>query len=270
MIISEFGAGLGDVITLIYNSERYNILEKLSPEDRAMVVLMSHNPYSRELFLWHPKVRQIDLRDVGFWWPWEDEQKRSEHHLPPAQPLRLIRQESVKFYPSPEDYAILQTLESFPYVVMSAAAGGLDRNIPDGICEDISQWITDRGQREFGLRVVVVGRTYGAGKRAERRFTPRAGLIDMIDRLTVPGTIELILRSRGVVCCHSSMCLIAWYLNRPVFLLYPKHVKEREFDRPAHQYTIGKDSPTTVHLEFGSYNRSALDRFIDIAGKTSP
>ncbi|MCI0528777.1 MAG: hypothetical protein L0Y56_15165 [Nitrospira sp.] len=267
MIISEFGAGLGDVITLIYNSERYNILEKLAPDERAMVILMSHNPHAKELFLWHPKAKQIEIRDVGFWWPSEDKKKRAEHHLPPAQPLHLIRQESVKFYPSPEDYAILETLKSFPYVVMNAAAGGIDRNIPEDICEDISQGITGSGQRDFGLRMVVVGRTYNAGKRKERKFIPRGGLIDMVDRLTVPGTIELIARSRGVVCCHSAICLIAWYLKKPVFLLYPNDVKEREFNRPAHQYTIGKDFPTTIHLEFDDYKRAILDRFINLVGK---
>lgn len=269
MIISEFGAGLGDVLTLIYNSERYNVLEKLAPNEKAMVILMSHNPHAKELFLWHPKAGQIDLHDVGFWWPWEDEKKRAEHRLPAAQPLRLIRQESVKFYPSPEDYAILKTLESFPYVVLNAAAGGVDRNIPADICEAISQGLTDRGQREFGLRAVIVGRTYNADKRTEHRFVSRPGLIDMIDRLSVPGTIELIARSRGVVCCHSAMCLMAWYLKKPVFLLYPKHVKDREFDRPAHQYTFGKDFPTTIHLEFDDYKRAILDRFINIAGKPS-
>lgn len=267
MIISEFGAGLGDVITLIYNSERYNILETLKPDQKAMIVLMCNNPYTKELFLWHPKAKQFDIRDVGFWWPWEDKEKRRQHGLPQAQPLELRRQESVRFYPSPEDYEVLKTLESFPYLVMSASAGGVDRNIPEPICEDISKANSERGQKEFGLRTVVVGRSYSPEKRKERKFIPRSGLIDLIDRLTVPGTIELIARSRGVVCCHSAVCLIAWYLNKPVFLAYPKEVKEREFNKPAHQYTIGKDSPTTMHMEFGEYTRGKFDRFLNIAGK---
>lgn len=268
MIISEFGAGLGDVITLIHHSPRYNILETLAPNDQAMIVIMSNNPHTKEIFSWHPKAKQFDIRDVGFWWPWEDEEKRKEHKLPPAQPLLLTRQKEVKFYPSPEDLDVLKSLGSAPYIVINVAAGGVDRNIPVDICEDAVGAIVERGQREFGFRAVVIGRKYNVGKRVEYKFPPRPGLIDLTDQLSVPGTIELVARSRGVLCCHSAICLIAWYAKKPVFLVYPQHVKDREFNRPAHQYTFGKDFSTTRHVEFSEYKRAIFERWITHIGRT--
>lgn len=269
MVISEFGAGLGDILTLVYNSDRYNCLEKMGPDERAMIVLMSHNPHAKELFLWHPNSKQFSIHDVGFWWPDQDREKRAEYNLPPAQPFHFVKQDSAKFYPSPKDYEILSTLESFPFVVMNACAGGPDRNIPDAICEDISQAITGRGHEEFGIRTVVVGRSYRLDKRRERKFVERGGLIDLTDKLSVPGTLELIARSRGAICCHSAMCLASWYVKKPTFLLYPKDVGTREFDKPAHQYTFGKDFPSTIHIDFGSYKRAVTERFINIVGKAT-
>lgn len=266
MIISEFGAGLGDVVTLVYSSDRYNILEKLPQNDRALIVLMCHNPYVRELFLWHPKSAQFDIRDVGFWWPHEDKTKRLQYGLPEAQPFHYVPQESARFYPSPEDFKILDTLTSFPYVVVNAAAGSIDRNIPDDMCEDIAEGIVANGHDKYGLRVVVVGRSFNMASRKEHKFVRRGGLIDLTDRLSVPGTFELVARSAGVVCCLSAICLLSWRIKKPVFLMYPIEVRDREFSKPAHQYTYGKDQKTTMHLDFQSYSRKEIVTFTEMVG----
>lgn len=267
--ISEFGGGLGDMVTLIHWSDRYTRLETLGSEERAQIILMCHNPFAKELFLWHPKTTQFDIRDCGFWWPWEDAEKRKLHGLGPAQPIVLSRQDAVKFYPSPEDLEIIETLESFPYVVVSAGAGGRDRNIPDRIYEEVVQTVVERGHREYGLRVVTVGRTYNETLRSEPKFIPRGGIVNLIDRLSVPGTLELIARSVGVFCCFSAVCLSAWYAAKPVFLLYPRDVRDREFLRPPHQYTFGKDFKTTMHVDFDNYKRSDADLFVTMVGETA-
>lgn len=267
MRIVEFGAGLGDVITMIYSSDRYVGLETLPANEKAMIVLMSHNPYAQELFLWHPKISQFEIRDLGFWWPWEDEENRKAHKLPPAQKFEYVPQKEVKFYPSPEDYKIIDKLKS-PYIVLSMAAGGYDRNFPAEISEDIANIICSEGQAKYGFQAVSVGRTYNYGKREEHYFTKRQGMVDLIDQLTVPGTIELVARSKGVICCHSAVCLIAWYQKKPVYLLYPKAVQEREFDnRAPHQYTIGKDYPTTMHTQFANYKKDDVRIFMEMAAK---
>lgn len=268
MRVVEFGGGLGDTITMIYSSERYVGLEALPPDEKALIVLMSHNPFTRELFLWHPNASRFEIKDLGFWWPWEDEKNRALHKLPPAQKFEYSPQKSVKFYPSPSDFKLLEQLH-FPYIVMASAAGGIERNIPGEIVEDMSSIICTEGQKDYGFREVVVGRSYGYGKREEHTFIPRGGIVNFMDELSVPGMIELIARSKGVICCHSAVCLIAWYLKKPVYLLYPKEVQEREFDnRAPHQYTIGKDFPTTMHTQFANYKKEDVKVFLEMASKS--
>jgi len=262
MMVSEFSGGLGDVISQIYNSKQYTALEHLPPTQKAMVILMSHNPHVKELFHWHPNAAQFDIRDVGFWWPLDDPHKRSLHRLPPAQPFHIVRQMHVTFFPSPEDLKILSTLGPTPYLVINAGAGTVDRNLPMQVCEDALELIAGEGFRQDSLRAIAVGSTYSLGNRKEPRLPDSPLLTNLVDRLSVPGTIELIRKCVGVLCCFSAMCLAAWYLNKPVFLTYPQHVKRKEFDRPANHYTFGRSRPTTMHMDFATYKKSALALFL--------
>lgn len=255
----EFGAGLGDQITLAFTSDRYNCLERLEPREQVTIVLMSHNPFSKELFQWHPKAKQMIVRDLGFWWPKDDAERRAFHKLPTAQPFVYQRQESCRFYPSPEDGQTLGYLGSLGgYVIVNAAAGGIDRNIPVEICERSIDLILKRGYTP-----VVIGRTYGSN-RAEVAVRERPGVVNLIDGLSVPGTALALQGAAGVLCCHSAICLLSWYLKRPVFLMYPEHVKVREFDREAHQYTFGKDYATTRHMQFSEYTPQKFEQFLSI------
>lgn len=255
----EFGAGFGDVVTLMYTSDRYNSLEHIGDED-VTVVLMCHNPFVRELFQWHPNADRLKIMDLGFWWPKEDAERRAFHKLPPAQPFVYQVQKSCRFYPSPEDIGILQYLYSLNgYVLINASAGGLDRNIPSHLCErSIDVFL------EAGYTVVVIGRTYGEN-RAEVKIADRPNVVNLIDCLSIPGTALAIEKASGVFCCHSSVSLLSWHLRRPVFLLYPEDVKKRDF-HSVHQYTIGKDFPTTMHMEFSEYSVEKARRFISIMG----
>lgn len=264
--IVEFGAGLGDVVTLMYTSTRYNSLERIEKDEAVTVVLMCHNPHVRELFLWHPKASQMKIMDLNFWWPKEDAERRAFHKLPSAQPFIYEPQKSCNFYPNPEERHIFDYLKSQgPYLLVSASAGSADRNIPQNIYEEAIGAALDRG-----LKVVVVGRSYKHNGRVELEVKSRPNVTNLIDCLSVPATAKLIERASAVFCCHSAICLLAWYMKKPVFLLYPRHVKEREFDRPAHQYTVGKDFKTTTHLEFGDYKREIFDQFVVAARKASP
>jgi hypothetical protein len=48
--------------------------------------------------------------------------------------------------------------------------------------------------------------------------------------------------------------------------MYPKEVRDREFFKPPHQYTLGKDWKTTMHLDFGSYSRKEIATFVEMVG----
>jgi hypothetical protein len=261
-VYCEFPGGLGDVVNYMYTSSRYNRLETLEPDERATVVLLCHNPFAKELFEWHPKRSRMTVRDFGFWWPSEDHIQRPHHGLPPApQPYVASLQEKCIFHVSPADLQVLAALKTGkPYLAIGAAAGGVDRNIPAEICERSADLAIDRG-----WSVAVVGRTYGQN-RSEIRLRPRPGIIDLVDRLSIPGTAMAIEGASGVLCCHSAVCLLSWYMKRPVFVLYPEHVQAREFGAINH-YSFGKDYPTTRHMEFSQYSRERFDEFLSIAGK---
>lgn len=254
----EFGGGLGDTVTLMYTSDRYNCLERLEPNERATVILMSHNPHVHELFRWHPKKPQLTVRDLGFWWPKDDAERRARHQLSPAQQFIFKLQEKCSFYPSPEDLKILGPVKSGgPYVVLSGAAGGLDRNIPQSLCEQFADQAIAKG-----WKVVVIGRTYGEN-RAEIRLRERPGVVHLIDRLSIPGTAKILEGAAAVVCPHSGVCLLSWYLKRPVFLLYPQHVKDAHF-HSVHQYTFGKDYEGTRHMLFSECSPEKIQEFLSV------
>lgn len=254
---SEFGGGLGDCVTLMYTSDRYNCLELLEDVEQATVVLMSHNPFIRELFEWHPKRSQLEIRDLGFWWPKDDAERRAHHKLPPAQPFVFKLQEKCSFYPSPADVRVLGDVLK-PFVVVAAAAGGMDRNVPVELCERFVDQAIARG-----YRVIIVGRTYGQN-RSEIRLRPRDKVIDLVDRLSIPGTAVLLEHAAGVLVAHSGICLLSWYLKRPVFLLYPPHVKSTHF-HSVHQYTFGKDYETTRHMLFSECSQARIEEFLSSA-----
>lgn len=264
MRIVEFGAGWGDVVTLMYTSTRYNSLERINANEVVTVVLMCHNPFIKELFQWHPKAAQMTVRDLGFWWPKDDAERRAFHQLPPAQPFVYDLQKSCTFYPGANDMSVLRHLRSLDgYVVINAAAGGPDRNIPVELCErSIDLFL------EAGLTVVVIGRTYGQN-RTEVNLRERPNVINLIDCLSVPGTAVVLEHAAGVFCCHSAVSLLSWYLKRPVFLLYPEDVKRRDF-HSIHQYTFGKDYPTTMHMEFSEYTPEKVKRFIALLWTARP
>ncbi len=251
----ELGGGLGDTVTLMYTSDRYNSLDLLGPDERATVVCMSHNPFVPELFRWHPKRDQFTVRDVGFWWPNEDAAERAKHQLPPAQPFVFKLQEKCSFYPSPADVRVLGDVLK-PFVVVAAAAGGMDRNVPVEACERFVDQAIARG-----YRVIVVGRTYG-NNRAEIRLRPREKMVDLVDRLSIPGTAVLLEHAAAVLAAHSGICLLSWYLKVPVLLLYPEHVRAAHF-HSVHQYTFGKDFPTTRHMLFSECGKERMDEFFD-------
>lgn len=257
-MIQEFGAGLGDIVTVMYSSARYNALDKLGPDEKATIVLMSHNPFAKELFLWHRNSSRFEIKDLGFWWPKDDSEKRAFHKLPPAQPFVYEPQESCRFYPAPSDHQTLEYLHSIgPYVVVSASAGGPDRNIPKELVERTVDVFL-----RCSIPVVVIGRTYGE-HRSEVPVDERPDVINLVDRLTIPGTAVAIEKAAGVFCCHSSISLLSWRLKKPVFLLYPEDVRKRDF-HSVHQYTIGKDYPTTIHMEFSQWAAPHAERFVTI------
>jgi hypothetical protein len=250
----RFAGGLGDIANYMWTSDSYNCLDRLESDEQATVVLVCHNPFAKELFQWHPKRSRFSVKDLGFWWPNQDAEMSRKHGIPREQPYVGMLQERCNLYPSPEDLRVLGELRKCaPYIVMSTSAGSVDRNIPSPICEQAVDLAIG-----LGFKVIQVGRTYGES-RSEVKLLGRPGFLNLIDRLSVPGTALALEGAAGIFTCFSASLLFSWHLKRPVFLLYPEAVGGREFHCVSH-YTFGKDNPDTRHMAFSGYSR---ERFIE-------
>ena len=65
----QFSGGLGDVINQIYTTNKYAFLEKLKPEDIVDIVIICSNPFADELFKYHPKANQFNIKLFNWWHP---------------------------------------------------------------------------------------------------------------------------------------------------------------------------------------------------------
>lgn len=264
----EYGGGLGDVVNHVFWHSCYRYIEELGPEDKARVVLLSHNPYAKEFFLWHPKRHLLEIENLGYTHKGNDPDWRKEKGLPvPPKCDHPHSSAQIRFYPSPDDSEwIKMALNHTPYVIFSVSAGQQDRTIPVGIVDNATR-------RAFakGFKPVFVGRNYvhhwngcstpPVPKRKE--VEPNSLALNLIDRVSVPGVLELIRNAAGVFACHSSMCLASWHLNRPVFVLYEKNTKERYFSGEFVGYSFGAGRPDGDHGLFEEYTGEKMDNWLD-------
>jgi len=254
----EFGGGLGDIINQIYLSGNYQFLDKLSKDNTADIYIISHNPYAPELFKWHPNSEFINIHECGYWHPLDNDKKRPELGIPMRiSPVAKLSSDIV-FYNNSDDKKILSSFLNEKFIVLSASAGELHRNIPISILDNIVLKFN-----ELGIAIVTVGRDYSRVLREEVRTF---GTIDLINKLSIPGTLNLIKMSVGLITCHSALNLYAWHINKPQLLLYPEDVKNRHF-LVKDQWSFGKDFENTVHCTFDNYNMAEhLSKFINIIG----
>lgn len=255
----EFGGGLGDVFHQMYHRGGYNVLRDLEPGESAKVVLISHNPYVKELFEHHPKRHQIQLHDLGYWHGAEaDKQGRKLHKLPPpGENAKLPEKDSdVVFHCPAQDDEFIAAIPR-PFIALSLAAGLPDRTIPREIVEEVLPRL-----RAAGYTLVSTGRTYERHGRKEHSLNAyNADVIDAVDHLTVPGTAKLVQASAGLVTCHSALNILGWVLHKPQLLLYPHSVYERHIQHKD-QWAFGIDQPESIHAEFDAFTPELVDRFI--------
>ena len=264
----ELFGGLGDVFLSIYHTKNYEILDTLSPEDRATITLLVHNPAVRELFEWHPKRRQFDIKEIGLVQPpTPDTRPKLGIPQPTFDLIGLRPPNPLTYYPSPADQKVLAELESLgDYIIFNTTAGQKDRNLPLAAQEQAAALAIDAG-----FHVVHVGRTYNhltridgpwAGHHVEQRMLPRAGVLDCVDKLSVPGTALAVQGAAATFCCHSALCILSWFMKKPVFVMYPKRDPEIGYFRNGSPWTFGRDYTTTVHRTLGEWNPEEFCNFL--------
>lgn len=267
MRVIEIGGGLGDVFIDIFNSDMYTQLDTLPKNESVQVVLRSANPGISDLFRWHPRSAQMEIIEVGSGDPWGPEQRKKFGVGEPTP--RLARNGApVIFYPSKEDRQLLSNM-SKPYIVFAISAGWPSVNIPLPIAEQAADIAIAKK-----LTVITVGRSYSnvlrnfrdgtesVVPREESRLTSRPGVIDTIDRLSVPGLASLVNGAVGSFCCHSSLLSISWQFRRPVFALYHE-MKQREWTEKAGT-TWGRDFPETKSVCLNDWKPEVFGEFINL------
>jgi hypothetical protein len=266
--VFEFSPGFGDILTISHTTNGYRQLMSVQPNERVCVVVASPNPHSHELFLWHPKAAQFDIFNFGYWGPDILLQMKKLRGIPlTTVPYAAEDNAGLKFYPSERDLAKLEQLCDLPFIALFPAAGYKYKNIPPHIISDLVSSILSAG-----LRVVVGGRNYipnglnsvGSAHRCEPRVPSLPGVVNLVDELSAPGSIELVRRSVGVICCHSSMCLESWYQKKPVFLMYPNEVVARRHLDPE-PFWFGMKYATTAESSFDNYRSDHFKRFVEMA-----
>jgi hypothetical protein len=266
-LYAEYVGGLGDAILRMYLSGDgwYGPLERLTGRDHAVVVLMCHNPYLAEVFQWHPKQEQIHVVDLGFttpFHPWENPGWRIAHGLPQQAPCPPhLPAKTLQFFPSPEDSKILAELRTKKYVIMCATAGTREKTIPAYPRE-----IMASAAVEAGFEVAIVGRSkYFFGERRED-VRPRQGIMNLVDRLSVPGVAEAVKTAAGIISADTSVLHMAWQEHRPVFLLYNRWCLENLVSRGPVGYMQGIERPDTDHMEFSAFNADRFRKWIGARG----
>ena len=247
----EYGGGLGDIFQQMYAHGTYTSLQALRPDEGATVTLITHNPFAPELFANHPKRAQLQICAPGYWLPEHDSANRRRLSLPPFSSRWLTRR--------------VRAAARAPDVLSDGRRRGGDpdceRRGPTGGTADRRV----RGERRRAAQVAAAaargadcrrrrgGRLLAGVRRPHLRAQlPRraqgfsAGLgVELVDRLTVPGTAQLVQEAAGVVCCHSSISMLAWMERKPVLLLYPDSTSTTRSSGLA-RWALGIDYTETV------------------------
>lgn len=260
----EFNGGLGDVFTQMYTKKRYAGLNNLRDGDTCIVNLITTNKFARELFEYHPKKEQLIVRQFD-WTPHPTAEYRQSVGLPPSITDTLLpSSDHVMFYPWGTDVDAFSQLPP-KYVVLAPSAGNHIRNIPRDIMLSIMDSLAAQD-----IKMILTGRTFihysptsdSLDYYRNEDLYDHPTIINLQDKLSVPGTAVVVQKAAGIVTCHGALNLLAWHNRIPTLLLYPKEVLNRHRLSSSDQWMFGIEYPETVHSLFHDYTPELLSKFI--------
>lgn len=251
--------GVGDVLLAIFNSDMYTRLDKLT-ELEVEVVVVEINPFLHELFEHHPKRQFFKLIHQGLnEFPLDDAWRikkglapiRGHHH----------REDEVVFYPSPRDLEILATLPT-RYACLALSAGHPERNLSDRAAKIATELVI-----EAGYTPVFIGRSYNvtSGLCSHPHWEvkrPRGG-IDLVDKLTLPGSLRCIENATFTISAFSSAMLMSQFRKKPTLAIYPDKYKWNLFtDVNNQRFAAMCTQPGSTVLTEGEASVDAIRRFV--------
>ena len=258
--------GLGDAFIVLHESTGYEDLERLGPDERARVYVISHNPFVPEVFRWHPRAAQIDVFPARhFFLDYADPAERARAGIPPEpiDPNPGRPRGPVRFWPSPEDRETIEKeLPRGPFLAVAPTSSGVeieDRNIPARVLEAALA-----EARRQSIPFVLLGRTY-QGPHAPKAAPARPsgpGVVDLTDRLSVPGTAEAVKRCGAILTAHSALLILAWYERKPNFAVVPPEYERRDFAAPS-PFGFGKGYPESTRSLPEAFPPDLFGGFLD-------
>lgn len=255
----SLGGGLGDVFQHMMRDDGYGQLMNMGPEDFCDIWLVCHNPFIQELFAHHPKKDQFKVVWPGYFGPQVDAQERLRWGVSDRDSLPPGNRGKVQFYPSAEDYAVLNSLGDKRLVVLSPTAGTGDRSISDAVVQAMIQDLKAKD-----VQIVGAGRNYVREGRKEFDYSAYPEVISVVDRLSIPGTIELINRSYAVISSHSAVCLMAWWARKRHLLVLPKCISwVNNMDKGENnEYTFGLFYPENQLVYTEEYSKENIAKLL--------
>jgi ADP-heptose:LPS heptosyltransferase len=267
LIEVETTGGLGDAFITFHETDAYERICAMQPREQAVVTIISHNPFVHEIFKWHPKRDQIKVLSSKFFFhEYSNTPQRRNAGLTDSPPPKCARRRRlpIPFFASPQDEVVLASkLPRVPYLAIAPTSSGMEienRSLPATLVE------TAIGiSRSRDIPVVILGRNYQGPHAYKPGYTgaSQAGVVDLIDQLTVPGTAHAIKRAAAVLSAHSALLLLSWYERKPTFVAYPPKYFQHDFSNPISPFVFGKDYPETDHMLFKDYKPTRFESFLD-------
>ncbi len=193
---------------------RLEDFKKKNPEVRVKVIMENHNPQSKELLKLHPCIDEIE--QIPWQAPKSEDKNRWLKDYDSYKNIRLVYDYNdyqpceAKIYMPKEEEDFVKDIDG-RYIVIHPFARG---TIREAILLEKYKEIINR-LTEHGYKVIVVGGSYAVfaegGHKVEEKFNyEREGLINLVNKVSVRVSVNLIFKANGFIGTHSCMILAAW------------------------------------------------------------
>jgi ADP-heptose:LPS heptosyltransferase len=265
-----FERALGDNIQMFYRSKTYQLLEHLNGENGKLNVILrgKYNPFIHEIFLNHPKREYFTLGYEELPIEYQGEVGLLNIH-DYEEIAQFDTQEKPVFYPLVSDEPILNALPTDkPYIIFSSGAGidrtfeGEMRSIPLDIAEVLNYYILDECERR-GYNLFVTGKSYHqAFGRGEVKAVE--GSIDLVDKLSIPGSLKVMQGARAIITAHSAPIVLAWEERKSCISIVPPSLyRNNVVGRDYNCWGYGFAYPECTGLSYLNIKRQDIVNFFD-------
>lgn len=215
--------GLGDFFLALHGRDIMGTIDDLRPGDMIQIIIMTPCRGVAELFERHPKRSQLEIIDLEYVDPFTPDLLLPYGDLPATQVRNRPRQ--IQRYLSPADQKFISGLPK-KFVAFSLSSSHENRNVPEWIAAEAAEIC-----RSYSLSVVLLGRNYEPwqkwgdvrwkGNRSEP-VVKGINVINAIDAISLPGALEVLVRSRGVFCSLSAFQVATWLNGKKAYVVTPR------------------------------------------------